>query len=197
MRLTPRYRLILTIVAVTVVVVVAALILVLPQFGRMAELDQQIQDANNQIDQAQTLLKTRQQARESAAFTDAALLELLAAVPENPDLPSLIIELQDTAYASNAKLQRVEPQEIVPADGFMILPLRLDITADWVDSVDFVQRLQRLSRQVRVLTINTVVAAPEADFENPVTTQIQIETYLIPTSQTPPAGAAPAPAPTQ
>lgn len=206
MKLSPRYMVILTGVGVVAVIVVLALVLVVPQVQRMNELDEQIATADMQISQAESLLKTRQEAKEKASVTDAALLELAAAVPENPDLPSLIIELQDVAYASNVQLRVIEPADLVQAEGYLTMPLTVKIWGDWADSVDFVQRVRELTRQIRLVEV-TAKVLPEADREKAVEpldyysteTNLLIESYIIPaeSGQTGAAPADPAAAPAQ
>ncbi len=119
MKLSPRYTLILVSLGILLVVIVAAVVLVVPQFTKLSELDANIGSADEQIAQSQNLLRERQQAKDNAAFTDAALLELAAAVPETPDLPSLIIELQDIAYESNVQIRVIEPADLEQGAGFV------------------------------------------------------------------------------
>jgi Tfp pilus assembly protein PilO len=196
---------ILTAVGVLAVIVVLALVLVVPQFGRMSDLDNQIETADSQISEAEALLKTRQEAKEGASSTDAALLELAAAVPEQPDLPSLIIELQDVAYDSNVQLREIEPADLVQAEGYVTMPLSITVWGDWADNVDFVQSLQELTRQVRVVEAGSE-PIDEADTERAtesldtysVETNMLLEFYIIPADSgqagSVDQGAAPAPA---
>lgn len=188
MRLSPRNRLILIVLAVVIAIVALAVLLVLPQFGRLRALDVNINTADDQVQQAQSLLAKRQEAKDNAAFTDAALLQLAAAVPENPDLPSLIIELQNLAYENNVQIRRIEPgAELVQNAGFVTIPLEMEIWAPWTENVDFVQRLQKLTRQVRIVkTENGVLSdsdqedALEALPDYAVRNVITLETYVIP-----------------
>lgn len=201
MKLSPRYTLILTAVAILAGVIVLAVVLVVPQIGRMADLQTQVDDAGSQVAQAESLLAARQEAKEQAAYTDAALLELAAAVPENPDLPSLIIELQDLAYASNVQIRSISPGELIQGDGFVAMPLEVEVWGDWADSVDFVQRIEQLTRQARIVQSETVVLE-ESDLEEAVdeledysvSTTLLIETYVIPASGEQTGTVPPAPA---
>lgn len=206
MKLSPRYTVILTAVGVLAVIVLLAMVLVVPQIQRVNDLDEQIETADAQISQAEALLKSRQEAKERASVTDAALLELTAAVPENPDLPSLIIELQDLAYQSNVQLRAIEPADLVQAQGYLTMPLSIRVRGDWADSVDFVQRLRKLTRQLRVIEADSKVMA-ESDLtegveevpQYSVETNLLIESYIIPaeSGQTGSVPADPAVAPAQ
>jgi Tfp pilus assembly protein PilO len=199
MKLSPRNQLILVAAAVVVLAVVLVVGLVLPQFRRLSEMETRIAEADKRADEAQALLARRQEAKSAAAGTDAALLEIAASVPEKPDLPSLLIELQDLAYEYNVELKSVKPDELSdPKDGYIALPLNLTINGLWADTVEFTQALMTLSRQVRVVSTATDLRG-EGDNKKGVVTfddyavesVILIETYLIPSN---PASATAAPA---
>jgi Tfp pilus assembly protein PilO len=204
MRLSPRLTLILVIVGVVLVVVVAAVVLVFPQISRMTNVEGQMSSLDDQVTQAENLLAARQEAKDRAAFTDAALLELAAAVPENPDLPSLIIELQDRAYESNVQLRVIEPSDLVQESSWVSMPITVTCWGSWADTVDFVQQVRKMERQVRIVETGSDLLdedesadeAVEPLDEYSVETQLLIETYLIPSSEsssTVPAPAEPTP----
>lgn len=203
MKLAPRYTLILVAIGILLVVVVAAVVLVVPQFTKLSELDANIGSADEQISQSQNLLRARQQAKDDAAFTDAALLELAAAVPETPDLPSLIIELQDVAYDNNVQLRTIEPAELAQGEGYVTMPLTVQVWGGFADSVDFVQSLSDLTRQLRLVDVKMTVLDESDSMEAvetlgsySVETEILVESYVIPSAQESSA-TVPAPAPAQ
>lgn len=200
MKMAPRTQLILVAVGIIVVLAVLAGVLVVPQFGRLSSTEAQIATKEAEIDQAQALLEARQAAKENAAGTDAALLELGASVPENPDLPSLIIELQDVAYSSNVMLMSVAPSDILPMGGYSALPIDLEVKGEWTDCVDFLQRLHELQRQVRLVEVSTNVRGPGDDEgaikdlpPYAVNQVIKLNTYIIPADSADEGGAPPAP----
>jgi len=203
MKLSPRYTLILVSLGILLVVIVAVAVLVVPQFTKLSELDANIGSADEQIAQSQNLLRERQQAKDNAAFTDAALLELAAAVPETPDLPSLIIELQDIAYESNVQIRVIEPADLEQGEGFVTMPLTVQVWGAFADAVDFTQRLSELTRQLRLVDVKTTLLDESETLEaveplSPysVETEILAESYVIPSAQESSATApAPAPAP--
>lgn len=206
MKLTPRYKLILVAVGLLLAVVILAAVLVMPQFGKLSDLDAQLAAENAKVSSAQTLLEQRRQAKDNAAITDAALLELAAALPETPELPALIIELQDAAYDSNVQLRSVKPEGpvLVSGDPYISLPIGMTVWGSWADTVDFVQTLQKMTRQVRVSKVqaNTLKETDLVDAVVPldsytVSTDVAIKAYTIPASSgasgtVPAAPAAPA-----
>jgi len=188
MKLSPRNTLIIVVVLAAVVVVALAALLVFPQFSRLAGLDADVQQEGQNADAAQALLAQRQEAKSNAAVTDTELLQLTAGVPETPDLPSLIIELQDLAYESNVILAGVDPEDQLEArTGYVAMPITVTVWGDWADNVDFIQQLERISRQVRVVSVETeglstddIESQPDVLEQYAVGSEILMETYMIP-----------------
>jgi len=205
-KLTPRYKLILVAVGLFLGVAILAAVLVFPQFGKLADLDAQLASENEKVSSAETLLEQRRQAKDNAAITDAGLMELAAAMPENPELPALIIEMQDVAYDTDVQLLAVKPGE--PAqmvgDPFIALPIEIQVGGSWADTVDFVQSLERMTRQLRISVVESGVLSLSDQEElvvptdvYAVGTKLSIRAYTIPVSSSasgsvPPAPAAPA-----
>jgi type IV pilus assembly protein PilO len=205
-RLTPRNRLIVVAVGAGIIVVLLFLVLVLPQFGKMRDLGTQIAAADQEAQAASALLDQRREVKDAASVTDATLLQLNNAVPENPELPSLIIELQDVAYSSGVSLRGVTPGDPAQEDGqgFIAIPVDVETWGTWSDSVDFLQQLRRLARQVRVVDFESSLldetAADDANIDVPPYYQVKmtskLEVYVIPTSSDT-SSSVPAPAPAQ
>lgn len=209
MNLAPRDRLIAFSAAAVLIVIVLIVVLVVPQFGKLGDLSAQIATAEQESDAARTLLDQRRQVKDNAAITDQTLIQLANAVPENPELPSLIIEIQDTAYASGVLVRSVTPNPPVQSSptAAIQMPMELQVAGTWADTVDFLQQLQKLTRQVRIVDFTSEVMnltdASSLELKTPpyypVGTTIRLETYVIPaasaTGSSTAAPAAPAPAP--
>jgi Tfp pilus assembly protein PilO len=190
MKLSPRNTLIASAVGAVLLVIVLVVVLVVPQFGKLGDLGEQISTADAEATAATMLLAQRREIKNSAAVTNNTLLTLANAVPENPELPSLIIELQDSAYASDVSLRGVTPAlpAVVEDQTVVSVPLSLEVWGTWSDTVDFLQRLQKLGRSVRVTQFEAMVieesVAHDANIKLPpyyqVRTVVALETYVIP-----------------
>ncbi len=197
--MSPRSRLILTIAALVVVVLALAAILIYPQFGKLKDLDERIAQAQAQIDQAKALLEQRQAIKSQAAQTDTALLRLSNQVPESPELPSLIIELQDTANDAGVEFRTLTPSEPEQKNGYAAVVMSMDVSGEWADAIDFMRRLGKLTRQVRMVGLTVTPAAPpegEEDVPQQVQLSFSLEVYtLAPAGSA--TGATPPPPPAQ
>lgn len=197
MKLSYRNKLILAGAVVVLLAVLVVVLLVLPQFRQLRTYDDQLAEADRQIQQAQTLLAQRQEVKSRSAETEAKRMRLANQMPETPELPSLIIELQDTVNDSGLEFASLTPNEPVVAEpGYSEVELTLLVRGTWQDTVDFMQRLPRLVRQVRVVGYRTALQ-PSRDQEETdgtivVETSMTIRVYMMPSEITPPA-APPAP----
>jgi type IV pilus assembly protein PilO len=200
MKIRPREQFILVAVGLLVVLAVVAALLVVPQYQKQKALDTQIAAAEQQLQASKTLLAQRQEIKNRTAATDAQWLKLASLVPENPDLPSLIIELQDLAFASGVQITAIAPGELVEStDGsHVIIPSEIRIWGTWADTVDYLKSINKLNRGVRESNFSATVAAPgTGDPVLPnysVATAVTLHAYMIPAAPSTATTAAPAPA---
>jgi type IV pilus assembly protein PilO len=201
MKIGPREQFILVVLGLVIVLAAVAALLVVPQYQKQKALDAQIASAEQQLQASKTLLAQRQEIKNRTAATDAQWLELASLVPENPDLPSLIIELQDLAFASGVQIIAIAPGEpIESADkSYVIFPLEVRIWGTWADTVDYAKNINKLNRGLRETNFSAAVAP--ADTGDPVlpnysvATAVTLQAYTIPASPSTATTVAPAPAP--
>ena len=191
MTIAPRDRLIITIAAAVIVLVALVSFLVYPQFQRWTALNTQVQVATQEADAAKLQLQERQGFKDRAIETSAKWLRLENEVPENPDLPSLIIELQDTAFKYGVQVALVTPSLPSPdaaASGVTKIPVQVEVFGSWADTVDFLESLMRLDRGVRVTNISAARTTDQSVAARrnvplhayALDTNVTMETYVIP-----------------
>lgn len=184
MNLSARDKLLVITAGLLVALIALGAILIWPQFQKMARLDLDISAAQQEVQQAKMLLEQRQSMKNDAAATSSELLTLGTVMPQQPELPSLIIELQDAAYASGVTMVSVAPQAPTPsADAqYNVIPLDLSVQGTWADTVDFLQRLQRLTRGIRVVQTSTAIGAVDDSGKQPlysVVSNVSVEAYAM------------------
>lgn len=212
MKIAPRDRLIIVAVGLLLVVAVIAVLGIYPQMQENAALDTQIAAANDQVAQNKALLEQRQAAKERAAQTDAASLKLANSVPENPELPALIIELQDIALQAGVQFNQLTPATPAPPAGtaangttatqYLVLPVAVNIQGTWSDTIEFMRLVNQASRAMRITQFGSTPVSSSSESTEPPTvsteaTTLNLEAYIIPaqaaaapstTPSTPPAG---------
>ena len=186
MRIAPRTQFILVIVGMVVLLIIVGALVVWPQYRTLGVMDAKIAAADQEVALQKTRLAQRQEIKDRAAQTDAKWLRLANEVPDSPDLPSLIIELQDLAFSTGVQLTAITPATPTASkDGtYFTIPIKLTVIGTWADSVEFMQKLNKLDRGIR--TTDAKTALYSGTTANPtlpnyaVTNDVDIEAYLIP-----------------
>lgn len=199
MKISPRDRFILTAVGLGVVVLVIAVLVVWPLFGRLTALGNEISTAQADLSTQQALVQARAAIKDRAAENSAKWLALGNLVPDRPDLPALIVELQDTATTSGVKVIAITPESpaLDETNQYMKIPVALSVVGSWADTVDFLQQLPKLARGVRTVDFGAALPAGTAypyDSLKPYTptTIVHVEVYAIPPASALPTAAPPA-----
>ena len=211
MRISPRDKLILVAVGIAVVAVIAGLLLIYPQVKTIATINTQIQAAEAEVDEANALLLQRQDMKDRAAQTDAAYLRLANQVPETPELPSLIIELQDVALQAGVNFEGLRPEDPIASAAapttpggqatatsnaaapgakgdYVVMPMEVSVSGTWSDTIDFMNRIQHMTRAVRIVEYNTASNAGQSGASDSASTKtsefttLRIEAYTVPTA---------------
>lgn len=189
-KLSPTNQLIIA--GVLIVVVSAAIVFlgIMPLFQKAADLDVQLVDADTQLQTANALVERRLSAKARAADNEVELMRIANQMPEAPGLPSVIIELQDTANATGLEFVQITPAELeVSEDGtYKIMPLTVVMQGDWPDILEFNRKVDKLSRGVRTRS-GSFTRVEETD-ESGVTTsyisaQMTLEVYMMGIPATP------------
>lgn len=194
-KLSARDQMIVAGVLIGIVAVAFIVLLIVPQFGKLSQLDADMAKAEADIAAANQLLAARQEAKQQAAQTQAQLTQLENQIPDAPEMAALIIELQDTANDAGVAWYRFQPSKpAAAAEGYQKMPLSFSVTGQWDDVNDYLRRLSELERAVRVLSVEVVpdttsVASETVGVGRKLTANLSLEVYSLP--RTGSTGAAP------
>jgi len=199
-----KQTIIIMVVLIVVVVVAIFAFLVFPQFAKLGELELEITAAEMDRASAQTLLARRQNAKANSAQTESKLMRLANELPEAPQLPSVIIELQDIMNSQGLEFSSLSPGRPTDTEeGYSAVPIQLRFDGRWSDMVALLQNFPRMNRQVRVVSFSVTRMAPveesneetpvvEVEPEERVSVSMAIEVYTM--AQTEATGGTAAPA---
>jgi type IV pilus assembly protein PilO len=186
MKITSMQKMIAVAVGFVILAVVAVVLLVLPMFGELESLALQKSGAEQQVVLAKAELARLESTKSRSAATEAETLKIGTEMPDSPQLPTLIIELQDIANAAGVKVTSFSPAQPSPIAGgkFTEVSLNTQITARWADLLDYLRRLDKATRLLRVTNITvSPVASTEttasADEEIDLSVSLTTKAYVM------------------
>lgn len=193
LKLSSRDTLIAALIGIIVVAGLVVAFLIMPRFKEIGRLEAELAQADQQIAEAQAVLNRRQDAKAAAAKTQAELLALANSMPDAPEMPTLIIELQDIANEAGLVFVSVKPTDPEQdPGGFTAIKMDMVVTGQWPDVIEYLRRLAKLDRQVRIVKTKVVKLNPTNDADTTLKAEISLEAYTL---AAPSAGATAVPVP--
>jgi Tfp pilus assembly protein PilO len=166
------------------IAVLAVVLLVLPMYADLDTYATQKADAQRTLQNTQAQLAQLQSIKSRSAETEAEMLKIGTEMPDSPQLPTLIMELQDIANAAGVKVTSFSPAQPTPAAGgkYTEVSLNTQLTAQWSDLLDYLRRIDKATRLLRVTNITispvssttTLTAGEEADLSVTLTTKAYV-----------------------
>lgn len=153
-RLSPRDQLIAVAVIGVLLLVLGFVFLIRPQLATLGELqaqkEQQIQQLNQYKLRYQQLAAIKQESGQMAL----RLLNIKRAMPAEPELPSLMIEMQQLAEDSGLDLNNINFSQVADKGAYGEMSINMSVEGSFYTVLDWLQRLKSLSRKVVVDTLS-------------------------------------------
>ena len=151
-----RNILILGLLIIVLVVVGYYFLLLGPLLGSLDARAQERSAKESQLASLQQEVAELEAVRRNAPETERQLLELAKRVPTHPEIPTLVLQIEDVADASGVTQLSIEPGTPGPPPGggdFSVLPITMSFEGTYEQLQDFLLRTRNLARLV---TVNTV-----------------------------------------
>lgn len=217
-----RNILVLGILVILLLVVGFYFLLLGPLMTTLGERAQERDDKEAQLATLRQQVSELQAVRENAPEIERQLLELSKRIPEQPEIPTLVVQIEEVAEASGVTQVSIEPGDPGPPPGggeFSVLPVTMSFEGTYEELQNFLFRTRNLARLVTVnqisycridplgteaeCPIETATEGGETTVLEDVETQLQVEieaeVYFqpseVPDGAAPAAPAAPAAAP--
>ena len=158
MKLTATQLMIIAGVMAALVTIAVVVLLIAPQFQAITELDGRKLAVEQEMTQTKTRLSQLEQVKRGAAETQAQLIKISNQVPDSPELPTLIIEMQNAADSAGLDFQSIKPAIPAPPSplGYSAIGVNMKLQGRWADILDFLRRTQRMTRAVRQVSVEVV-----------------------------------------
>jgi hypothetical protein len=113
-----------------------------PQRSKATELDTQIADTNSAISAARALTL---EAKKGAQIRVADLFRLTKAMPDQTDMPGILLQINQVAEDSGISFEQISPSTTaMPVSGYLAIPITVEFQGNFYDLSDFLYRLRNL-----------------------------------------------------
>jgi type IV pilus assembly protein PilO len=185
-----------------------------PLLNNLDERAQERADKQAQLANLQQQVVELEAVRQNAPEIERQLLELSKRIPTQPEIPTLVVQIEEIADASGVTQLRIDPGTPGPPPGggdFSVVPITMSFNGTYDQMQDFLFRTRNLARLVTVGSVTFCRPDPlgtgEAEcpaeeaatgetttivgIEEVLDVEIEAEVYFQPSDV--PAGTAPAP----
>jgi len=145
-----------------------------PIRGDISELEEKIEEEEGKISKAKIELAAAETTRNDGRRNQARLLELAKMVPEDPEIPSLVLQIHDLSSKAGIEWIQVSPGKPQAVEGaaYQIVAVSVTFTGTFFDVNDFMYRAEQMvAGPGRLLTVKNVSLAPEGSTGSGSTTK--------------------------
>jgi type IV pilus assembly protein PilO len=131
--------------ALLILAAVGYFLLVKPKQSEAGKLGDEIANLETQIQVARAA-QEQPEREDPSAIKIADLFRITKAMPDEDDMPGIILELNDVATAAGVEFLAIAPQGGSVRSGYSALPINLTFEGNYYDLTDFLFRLRNLVR---------------------------------------------------
>lgn len=128
-------------IALLIVALAAYFVLIRPKRAEAGRLAEQIGNLETEVQLAKVAASPDDDANQIRV---ADLFELAKAMPDRPDMPGIILELNAIAESVGINFVQISPELVVARDGYRILPIRFVFEGNYFELSDFLFRVRNL-----------------------------------------------------
>ncbi len=152
-----------------VVAVLAYLFLIGPLLERLSDRAEEREAKVAQLAQLQAEVEDLERVQENAGQLERQLLDLNRRIPAEPEIPTLLVQIEEIAGASGVTQLLAEPGTPGPPAGggpYSIVPITMTFEGTYEDLQDFLLRSDELARLVAVNNVSYEPIEPEEGEED-------------------------------
>jgi Tfp pilus assembly protein PilO len=181
--------------ALLILAAVGYFLLIKPKQAEASKISDEIASLETKIEVTRAAQRQPQQ-EDPSAIKIADLFKVTQAMPDDDDMPGIILELNDVATASGVEFVSIAPQGGSVRSGYSALPINLTFEGNYFDLTDFLFRLRNLVRvrdgelgaDGRLFTLETLTMEEGPLGFPEITASLTVTAFVY--STTPPAAAA-------
>jgi len=96
-------------------------------------------------------------------------------LPEEKEIPDLLITIEDAAFLSETEIQSLAPQALIPTEGYTEVPFNTALKSSYYNILFFINYLRQPPRMIQVKNFDFKKDKAEGTF----LVQMNLSTYLV------------------
>jgi type IV pilus assembly protein PilO len=198
---TDRNILVLGLLVVLLIVVGYYFLFLGPLLDRLGERSEERSAKEGRLVNLRHEVAELEAVQRNAPETERQLLELSKRVPTQPEIPTLVVQMEDVADAAGVTQLSIQPGTPGPPPGgsdYSVVPVTMSFEGTYEQLVDFLRRTGQLARLVTVNGVTYEEATQEStalqEIEQVLQVEVEVEVYFQPSVEPSdvPSGSAPA-----
>lgn len=152
-----RNMIILGALAIVLLIVGFYFLLLSPLLGRLDEAAQRREANEARLAQLQQEVAELEEVRRNSPEIERQLLELSKRIPTQPEIPTLVIQVEEIARSSRVTQLSIEPGTPGPAPGggdFSVVPVTMGFQGTYDEMQSFLLRTRNLARLMTVTDVS-------------------------------------------
>ena len=152
-----RNILILGVLGIVLIVVAFYFLLLSPLLGQLDEQAQAREDKEAQLAQLQQEVNELEEVRRNSPEIERQLLELSKRIPTQPEIPTLVVQIEEIAKASGVSQLSIQPGTPGPPPGggdYSVVPVTMTFEGTYDQMQDFLLRTRNLARLMTVTNVS-------------------------------------------
>lgn len=153
-----------------------------PAINEINSLRAQQEELKKTIENNKLTLQRLQELRAEASKVEAETIRILASLPVKPEIPSLLIQIEDIADRSGVSIDTFKPSPPVKNGNHTEIPIDLIVNSRFNEFpenggslIEFLYRLEHMERLVDISSINVV---KQGDSSN-LTVTLKLNAYSL------------------
>ena len=166
--MTNRNLIILGALGIVLLIIIYYFLLLNPLLQRLDEQAQARESKQAQLEQVQQQVNELEEVRRQSPDIERQLLELSKRIPAQPQIPTLVVQVQEIAGASGVTQLTVDPEPSTSPEGggdYRVVPVTMQFEATYDEMQDFLLRTRNLARLVTVTDVS-YCRVPQLDTEH-------------------------------
>ncbi len=135
-------------------VIVFFLLALRPQLSRLSSLNSEIKQERANLENAKLTLKRLSAIKEESSKTEAKAIELAEKVPDQSEMPSLLVRLQNVADDSGLDFGSFKVSDEKEENGYVQIPISITVSGSFYDLVDYIYRLENMRRKLSITKLS-------------------------------------------